>query len=219
MRDDGEIQQTESLAMNHLSVEQVVARRNELRKMRELMFRAEAKAKRISKIKSKEYRRIKKREKEKTAKKLDEERGEEDDGQESRLKKEIERARERATLRHKNTGKWAKAMKAKGELDVDERREILEMLERGEQLRKKISGVKESDDGNNDSDDSEVDIDDLEKTEAGPSNEHTGFNDDDEGDDQEEDEDEIKAGGPSVTRTGGRAVYRPAPSVSLVFNL
>ena len=140
--------------MNHLSVEEVAARRAELRKMRELMFRAEVKAKRVSKIKSKTYRRIKKKEREKLAKKLD---GDEDlDDEEVRLKMEVQRARERATLRHKNTGKWAKAMKAKGELDVDERREISEMLERGEQLRRKIRGDKESDDEEDDVD-SEVD--------------------------------------------------------------
>jgi len=139
--------------MNHLSVEEVAARRAELRKMRELMFRAEVKAKRVSKIKSKTYRRIKKKEREKLAKNLD---GDEDMADEGvRLKMEVERAKERATLRHKNTGKWAKAMKAKGELDVDERMEISEMLERGEQLRKRIRGDKESED--EDDDDSEVD--------------------------------------------------------------
>ena len=209
MRDDGDIQQTESLAMNHLSVEEVAARRNELRKMRELMFRAEAKAKRISKIKSKVYRRIKKREKEKITKKLDE--GGEDD-QESRLKMEVKRARERATLKHK-TGKWTKAMKAKGELHVDERREILEMLERGEQLRRKISGVKESDGENGESDDSDDGVDGVEKTKTGPSEEPAEVNDDDDEDDLEE---EPEAGGPSVSRTGGRAIYRPAPIVSLL---
>ncbi|KIM82209.1 hypothetical protein PILCRDRAFT_820590 [Piloderma croceum F 1598] len=150
---DEDLQETEQLAMNHLSVEEVAARRAELRKMRELMFRAEVKAKRVSKIKSKTYRRIKKKEREKLTKKLDKDEDMTDEG--VRLKMEVERARERATLRHKNTGKWAKAMKAKGELDVDERREISEMLERGEQLRRRIRGDEESDD--EDDDDSEVD--------------------------------------------------------------
>jgi len=78
--------------MNHLSVEEVAARRAELRKTRELMFRAEVKAKRVSKIKSKMYRRIKKKEREKLAKKLD---GDEDMVDEGvRLKVGVERARE-----------------------------------------------------------------------------------------------------------------------------
>ena len=78
--------------MNYLSAEEVAARRNELRKMRELMFRVEAKARRTSKIKNKVYRQIKKNEKEKIAKKLDGEKGEEDDDQEIKLG--IEKGRE-----------------------------------------------------------------------------------------------------------------------------
>ncbi|KAH9837381.1 Utp14-domain-containing protein [Rhodofomes roseus] len=145
MRDE-DIAQTESLKMNHLSVEEVKARRAELSKMRELMFRAEAKAKRVAKIKSKTYRRLKKKEKAKLAAKLGEGASDVDeDDEEVRLKREVERARERATLRHKNTGKWAKAMKVRGELDVDQRREIADMLDRGEKLRRKIQGGSDSD--------------------------------------------------------------------------
>ncbi|OBZ79687.1 Uncharacterized protein C57A7.06 [Grifola frondosa] len=149
MRDE-DIAHTESLKMNNLSVEEVAARRAELAKMRELMFRAEAKAKRVAKIKSKTYRRLKKKEHARLAAKLGEDDENEDD-EEGRLRREFERAKERATLRHKNTGKWAKAMKARGELDEDQRQEISEMLDRGERLRKKIRGEGES--GDEESDD------------------------------------------------------------------
>lgn len=160
MRED-EIAQTESLKMNHLSVEEVTARRAELAKMRDLMFRAEAKAKRIAKIKSKTYRRIRKKERARLADKLGE--GEDDDldEEEAQLKHETERARERATLRHKNTGKWAKTMQQRGELDEDQRRDINEMLDRGEKLRRKIRGEDGSDD-----DDSEDESDEADSEEA-----------------------------------------------------
>ena len=147
-----DIAQTEALKMNHLSVEEVAERRAELAKMRELMFRAEAKAKRVAKIKSKTYRRIKKKEKAKLAAKLGELDDEDVDDEESRLKREVERARERATLRHKNTGKWAKAMKARGELDEDQRKEINEMLDRGEKLRRRIQGHGSDESGEDDED-------------------------------------------------------------------
>lgn len=101
------------------------------------MFRADAKAKRLAKIKSKTYRRLKKKQKQKLAEKFEAEEDSAED-EEKRLKREVERARERATLKHKNTGKWAKAMKARGELDEDQRQEVLEMLQRGEDLRRKI---------------------------------------------------------------------------------
>lgn len=132
--------------MNHMTLEEATARRAELRKMRDLMFRAEVKAKRLSKIKSKTYRRLKKKEKRKLLDKLGGDAAEDDEeDEEGRLKRDVERARERATLKHKNTGKWAKSMKARGELDEDQRQDVMEMLQRGDMLRKKIRGNGESD--------------------------------------------------------------------------
>ena len=151
MRDEGDIAKTEELKLNHLTVEEVAERRGELRKMRELMFRAEAKAKRVAKIKSKTYRKILRKGRERIKGLIKEADGEED-GEEERMKREVERARERATLRHKNTGKWAKAMKARGELEGDQRQEIEEMLEKGEKLRAKIRGDDGSEDGDEDDD-------------------------------------------------------------------
>ncbi len=154
---ENEIAQTESLKMNDLSVEEVAARRAELAKMRDLMFRAEAKAKRVAKIKSKTYRRIKKKERARLAEKLGEGEGDDPEDEEARLKREVERARERATLRHKNTGKWAKAMKMRGELDEDQRRDINEMLDRGEKLRRKVQGQGSSDEESDDDESDEGD--------------------------------------------------------------
>ncbi len=68
----------------------------------------------------------------------------------------MERARERATLKHKNTGKWARAMKARGHLDEDQRRDINEMLEKGEQLRRKISGVASDEEAGEDESDEDA---------------------------------------------------------------
>jgi U3 small nucleolar RNA-associated protein 14 len=138
MREE-DLQKAEELKMNHLSAEEVASRRAEIMKTRELMFRAEMKAKRVARIKSKTYRRLKRRAKEKQL-------GEESDseGREATLKRDAERAKERATLRHKSTGKWAKMMRRRGEMDADQRQDMAEMLERGEKLRRKIQGSKES---------------------------------------------------------------------------
>ena len=157
------------LKANKLSVEEVAERRGELRKMRELMFRAEIKARRVNKIKSKTYRKIRRKEKERLGEKIDEE---EEEGEEGRMKRELERARERATLRHKHTGKWAKQMRAKEGLDVEGRKEIEDMLARGEKLRRRIQGVgsdeSEGDDDDDDEDDDEEHIEGMvEKIKAG----------------------------------------------------
>ncbi|KAK0205350.1 Utp14-domain-containing protein [Desarmillaria ectypa] len=150
---DEDIHETEEgmLKMNNLSVEEVAQRRAELRKTRELMFRAEIKAKRVAKIKSKTYRKIKRKEKERLGEKIDAG-GSDDD--EMVMKKEMERARERATLRHKNTGKWARQMRGKESWDEEGRKGIEEMLDRGERLRRKIAG-KGSDESDDDSGDQE----------------------------------------------------------------
>ncbi|KAJ3885140.1 Utp14-domain-containing protein [Lentinula edodes] len=151
---DASVLETEEniLKTNAVSVEHVAERRRELRQMRELMFRAEVKAKRAKKIKSKVYRRLKR--KEKDAVDGNDDGSEEELTEERRLKVEMERARERATLKHKNTGKWAKKMMSRGGYgeggDDDDirggRQEIEEMLSRGEKLRRKIQGRGSDDD-------------------------------------------------------------------------
>lgn len=146
MRDESDLAQAEDqmLLANKLTLEEVGERRAELRTMRELTFRAELKARRINKIKSKTYRRLKRKDKDKLSRNDDEE-----DKEDERMKRERARAMERATLRHKHTGKWAQQMKARGDhVGEDERREMEEMLTRGEKLRQKIQGAKsdESDD-------------------------------------------------------------------------
>lgn len=126
----------EELAPSKLSMEEVKRRRNELRMMRELLFREEQKAKRIKKIKSKSYRRVHKKERERLKAMVE--------GSDDELDKEgldMERARERMSLKHKNTGKWAKRMVEQGfTKDKETRSEMEEMLRRGETLRKKIMG-------------------------------------------------------------------------------
>ncbi|TFK39375.1 Utp14 protein-domain-containing protein [Crucibulum laeve] len=159
MRDE-DLHHTEEsmLKMNKLSVEEVAQRRGELRKMRELMFRAEIKARRVGKIKSKTYRKIKRKERERLGEKIDED-DEGSETEEGRLKREIERAKERATLRHKHTGKWARQMKHR-ELDGEGRKEIEEMLSRGEKLRRRIKGMG-SDESEDDGEEENTDGDDL----------------------------------------------------------
>lgn len=177
------------LEMNKLSVEEVAQRRGELRKMRELMFRAEIKARRIGKIKSKTYRRLRRKEKERLGEKIDENEGSEDEA--GKLKQELDRARERATLRHKHTGKWARQMRRKEGMDEESRKDIEEMLARGEKLRRRIKGVgsdesEEGDDDDDDDDDNDMDLNaNIEKIKQGAFDELKRL--EEVGDDEEED--------------------------------
>ena len=189
MREE-DIHETEDamLKMNNLSVEEVAQRRAELRKMRELAFRAELKARRANKIKSKTYRKLRRKEKERLAEKINE--AEDEDDPEVRMRHELERARERATLKHKHTGKWARQMRQREGLDEDSRRDIEEMLERGEKLRRRIKGVgsdEEDDEESDEDDDDDGDVEGgIEKIKQSAFDELRKLDDDEDGEEGEE---------------------------------
>jgi len=110
--------------------------------MRSLLFYQEQKMKKAAKIKSKAYHRILKKEKQRKQNELSLEQLEELDPElaaKERMKLETERARERVTLRHKNTGKWARRMLQRGN-DVNEetRQAIIDQLNQHENLKRKI---------------------------------------------------------------------------------
>ncbi|KAJ7289226.1 Utp14-domain-containing protein [Mycena rebaudengoi] len=148
---DADIQRTENdLMAAVLSPEEVARRRNELRQMRELAFRGEVKARRVSKIKSKVYRKIARGKKERA------ERGEEveDETEEGKMRREVDRAKERAGMRIKRNAKWNRARvdEEDGEEEFEglgDRRDMELELERAERLTRLIRG---EGDGGSDSD-------------------------------------------------------------------
>lgn len=155
----------EALRGQDLSPEEIEARRAELRYQRELMFRAEQKAKRVSKIKSKTFRKLARKRAAKAAangvsledlEKLDPEAAEEE-----RERLERERARERATLRHgARSGRWARGAEGEGtEGEAAERRnQRMEMLDIRDRLQRKIHG-RESGESSSESEDDDEDAD------------------------------------------------------------
>ena len=103
-----QVAEQEELVLREMDPAEAGKRQAELRRMRELMFRAEQKARRANKIKSKTYRRIHRRERERMKQQEAQDLQDDDDDEEQRYQAAKDRAKERATLRHKNTGKWAK---------------------------------------------------------------------------------------------------------------
>ncbi|MCJ1445833.1 MAG: hypothetical protein MMC23_006338 [Stictis urceolatum] len=141
--EEGQIQAFEDWAAKKMPIEEVQARRAELRRARELLFREERKAKRIKSIKSKAYRRVHRKERERNL--LREQEAHEaagiepsEDEQEPMHRR---RAEERMGAKHRES-KWAKAMKGTGRARWDEgaRAGITEMARREEELRKRIQG-------------------------------------------------------------------------------
>lgn len=138
----------EELQTNKMPLEEVQARRAELRKQRELMFREEIKAKRIKKIKSKAYRRVHRKDAQKAAEK------ERDllaaagieEGEDEREANDRRRAEERMGAKHRE-GRWAKSVKSTGRAAWDEgaRDGVNEMARRGEELRRRQQGERQED--------------------------------------------------------------------------
>ena len=106
--------ESRDLEMNKLSVEDVKARNEELARMKTLLFYQEQKNKRINKIKSKKYHKIRKRAEERREEKMREILKQTDPERYKELleKDAVKRAKERMSLKHKNTSKVSAARAA-----------------------------------------------------------------------------------------------------------
>ena len=165
---DDQVQAFEDFQERKMPVEEVQARRAELRKARELMFREELRARRIKKIKSKAYRRVHRKEREKMAQ---EEHAALDaagllNSDDERERNDRRRAEERMGARHKES-RWAKGVKASGRAawDEDARTGVTDLARRDEELRRRMEAKKVRDSDGSESEssssDSEDDLDSL----------------------------------------------------------
>jgi U3 small nucleolar RNA-associated protein 14 len=131
------------LPENNVSVEDILTRRAELRRARELIFQEERRAKRIKKIKSKSYRRVHRKEREHrlAAMKALENDGDSEMGSDEKEAHDRRRAEERMGAKYRES-KWAKQMKKSGRTvwDDDAKSGVVEMARRNDELRKRIAG-------------------------------------------------------------------------------
>ncbi|KAJ5788599.1 hypothetical protein N7457_003589 [Penicillium paradoxum] len=140
---EDQIQSFEELQARNIPIEEIQARRAELRKRRDLLFREEVRAKRIKKIKSKSYRRVHRKEREKLEQQERAallEAGVDMDDMEQE-KNERMRAEARMGSKHRES-KWAKGLKQTGRTAWDEeaRNSAADLAQREEELRKRIEG-------------------------------------------------------------------------------
>lgn len=140
---EDKIQGFEELQTNKLPLEEIQARRAELRKARELLFREEIRSKRIKKIKSKAYRRVhrKQRERQQLQEREALDAAGVDFGEEERERNERMRAEARMGNKHRES-KWAKSVKQGGRAawDEDARLGMADIARRDEELQKRIQG-------------------------------------------------------------------------------
>lgn len=148
----------EELEQKSIPLEEVRARRAQLRMARDLMFREEIRARRIKKIKSKAYRRVHRKERDRKEAHERERLAAAGliNSDEEREKNERRRAEERMGARHRGS-RWAANMKQSGRTIWDEsvKSGISDLALRDEELRRRIDGhdAARSDDGDDDDDD------------------------------------------------------------------
>lgn len=153
----------DALAMKMLSPEEAKARKDQLARMRALLFYHEVKAKRLKKIKSKEYRRKLKKSRKRKQEELEEMTlMDEDEIRQQREEAEYERAKERLTLKHKNTSRFIRRAIKRGSShapDESTREVIAEQLRIGEEIRRRVNNVpgsrSSSDDGSSSDEESD----------------------------------------------------------------
>ncbi|KAH8832525.1 Utp14-domain-containing protein [Flagelloscypha sp. PMI_526] len=155
---DGDMINTETekldqaLQRNEISREELQKRRQHLRQMRDLTLRAEQKAARANKIKSKVYRKLRRKEKAKLNQTNDDEDQEEDEA--TQKKRELERIRARAGLKVKSKRAHLAHHSSEDEdeettkLDREER--LAELIQGGPDIASDSSSDEEDDGDNED---------------------------------------------------------------------
>lgn len=130
----------EEASLKAMSLEEAKIRRAELQKTRALQSYYEAKAKREKNIKSKKYHKIQKKARRKEFLKQFEEMVKTNpEGALEELKKmELSRMQERMSLKHQNSGKWAKSKAIMAKYDDSARKAMQEQLQMNKDLTQKI---------------------------------------------------------------------------------
>uniref|UniRef100_A0A3Q3G875 UTP14C small subunit processome component n=1 Tax=Labrus bergylta TaxID=56723 RepID=A0A3Q3G875_9LABR len=130
----------EEVSMKAMSLEEAKIRRAELQKARALQSYYEAKTRRERKIKSKKYHRVQNKAKRKDFVKQFEEMVKSDPAAalEELHKMELARMQERMSLKHQNSGKWAKSKAIMAKYDEGARKAMQQQLEVNKDLTQKL---------------------------------------------------------------------------------
>ncbi|XP_024142429.1 U3 small nucleolar RNA-associated protein 14 homolog A [Oryzias melastigma] len=130
----------EEASLRAMSLEEAQIRRAELQKVRALQSYYEAKARRERKIKSKKYHRVQNKARRREFLKQFEQMVKTDPtgALEELNKMELARMKERMSLKHQNSGKWARAKAVMAKYDQGARRAMQQQLELNKDLTQKV---------------------------------------------------------------------------------
>ncbi|XP_067647181.1 U3 small nucleolar RNA-associated protein 14 homolog A [Eurosta solidaginis] len=162
----------EELLKKKLTRDELIARRKELKYLRIRESQKSLKARKQNKIKSKKYHKLLKKQKMQDQIKQFEilQKTNPEAALEKLNELEKSRVRERASLRHKNTGTWAKNLQIRAKYDKDVRKDLAEQLQISRQLTQKKTNS--DDDENEDGDDvnTKMEVEKVQEADADPFN-------------------------------------------------
>uniref|UniRef100_A0A8D0G862 U3 small nucleolar RNA-associated protein 14 homolog A n=1 Tax=Sphenodon punctatus TaxID=8508 RepID=A0A8D0G862_SPHPU len=166
---DSQMTPWEKASLKAMSLEEAQLRRRELQKARALQSYYESRARREKKIKSKKYHKVLKKGKSRQAlQEFEMLRKSNPEAAMEQLEK-MERARreERMSLKHQNTGRWARSRAIVAKYDLEARRAMQEQLARNKELTQKVCSAPDSEDiGGNTVDDGGLFVDAVNKMHA-----------------------------------------------------
>ncbi|XP_038049323.1 U3 small nucleolar RNA-associated protein 14 homolog A-like [Patiria miniata] len=147
-RPNKELTLAEEETLASITLEGAKERRAELQKTQALLSYYEAKCHRKKKIKSKMYHRIQRkgRTKEEAGKLRERVKAGPEEANELLLNFDKARAKERVTLKHRNTGKWAKGLMRFGKYDHTARNLLAKQLQKSYELTTKMADVHDEED-------------------------------------------------------------------------
>ncbi|CAL8240824.1 unnamed protein product [Merluccius merluccius] len=142
----------EEESLKAMSLEDAKVRRAELQKVRALQSYYEAKARRERSIKSKKYHKVQNKAKRKDfVKRFDEMVRTDPGGALEELRKlELGRMKERMSLKHQNSGKWAKSKAIMAKYDDGARKAMQQQLEVNKDLTQKLATALDDDEADDD---------------------------------------------------------------------
>ncbi|XP_008824935.1 U3 small nucleolar RNA-associated protein 14 homolog A isoform X1 [Nannospalax galili] len=153
----------EKASLKAMSLEEAKIRRAELQRARALQSYYEARARRQKKIKSKKYHKIEKKGKAKKALKDFEQLRKLDPSAALEELEKIEKARmmERMSLKHQNSGKWAKSKAIMAKYDLEARQAMQEQLAKNKELTQKLQVLSEREEEEGGAEDEEALVPDV----------------------------------------------------------
>lgn len=153
----------EKASLKAMSLEEAKMRRAELQRARALQSYYEARARREKKIKSKKYHKfVKKGKAKKALKEFEQLRKVNPIAAMEELEK-IEKARmmERMSLKHQNSGKWAKSKAIMAKYDLEARQAMQEQLAKNKELTQKLQVVSENEEEDKGAEEEELLVPDV----------------------------------------------------------